>query len=61
MKEAIKQLLDLVNGMSFDEAYTAVDQFYQRVASAASYEWQNSMTNDERRNLITALLAYKTK
>ena len=56
MKQAIKTLLDLVRGMTAADAFQAVDQYYQRVCSLESDEWNNRMSQQEKKGLIAALL-----
>ena len=61
MKQAIKTLLDLVRGMTAADAFQAVDQYYQRVCSLESDEWNNRMNQHEKESLIAALLNHNSK
>jgi hypothetical protein len=61
MKPAITELLNLIKGMSFDQAMTAIEKHFSENLSLESVEWNEKMSESERINLVKALINYSTK
>ena len=60
VKRAIAELLEVVEGKNFEQAFDAVQTFYQNNLCLESHEW-NRMTEKEKIDLINALLKYTNK
>lgn len=60
MNATVKELIELVKGMSQEEAMAAVNQYFTTTEfSLIIDEWNNKMSEKEKANFINALLTYK--